>query len=632
MDPEKILEGITPDQKKAIEYVGGHARLLAGPGTGKTHVLTKKVQWLIFKHKIAPADIIALTFTRLAAGQLRNKLKEALDPHGLPAPDVSTLHSFALRQILFNSKSVRELPAPVRIADDWEERYIIQEDIKRALELPRIDAVQELINRLSTDWETLKAEEGGWKDTFPDPRFLGALEQHKAVYGETLRAELVYRLKRALDQSGEFKLDREFKYVLIDEYQDLNACDLAVIRLLSANGSGAKLFVVGDDDQSIYGFRFADPSGIRRFPEDYGAERLDLETCFRCDKEVLLHAEFVASQDVQRLPKKTKSHDKAQEGKVVLIRFADQDKEASGVAAKIKAIVGTGTKPTDIVILSRNKRILEPIKEQLRTLGIKVSSSLESELEETKQFRCVISLLRLVANENDDLALRTLLQVVDNDIGEKKIEAIWKYATSKNIRLSAALKYIQGDPDIIGTPGSKVKAFLDETDVMVKKLREIKSLSELVEQVTSQYCVSDDLGTRISSYFKGLASGEGYQKLEDLLRTVSTSSEMIEQETEPDAVNVLTMHQAKGLTFDVCFIVGAEDEFIPGRGDGEMIGDERRLLYVSMTRARHEVYITYCDRRTGNQRFLGRVGPGGQERRGLTRFLKDSKIKITTTA
>ena len=628
MNPEKILEGITPDQRKAIEYIGGHARLLAGPGTGKTHVLTRKVQWLVFKHNIAPADIIALTFTRLAAAQLREKLKEVLEPHGFPTPAVSTLHSFALRQILFNAKSVRELPAPVRVADDWEERYVIQEDLKTIMGLPKIKGVQDLIHRLSTDWETLKAEEGGWQESFPDPKFLGALDQHKAVYGETLRAELVYRLKRALDHSGEFKLDHEYKYILIDEYQDLNACDQAVIRLLTANGPGAKLFVVGDDDQSIYGFRFADPVGIRRFPEEYGAERLDLETCFRCDKSVLHHAEFVASQDTQRLPKKTKPLEGAQDGTVLLVRYSDQTAEATGVAAKIKGLIDRGTKPAEIVILSRNKRILTPIKDQLKAQGVKVSEALESELEDEKQFRCVLSLLRLVVNESDDLALRTLLQAADNDIGEKKIELLWNYAAGKNIRLSEALRHIKADPDLIGNPGTKVKSFLDDTDASIKKLREIKTLADVVESATAHYCAANELGEKIKAYFKGLVSGEEGQKLEDLLRAISTSSEMIEQETEVDAVSILTMHQAKGLTFDACFIVGAEDEFIPGRGDGEMIGDERRLLYVSMTRARHELYISYCDKRIGSQSFLGRVPERGQVPRNLSRFLKGSTIKI----
>jgi len=112
-----------------------------------------------------------------------------------------------------------------------------------------------------------------------------------------------------------------------------------------------------------------------------------------------------------------------------------------------------------------------------------------------------------------------------------------------------------------------------------------------------------------------------------VVRSIGATSESIEQETAKDAVSVLTMHQAKGLTFDVCFIVGAEDEFLPGRNDGESIGDERRLLYVSMTRARHKLYISFCNKRTGRQKFFGRVGSGGHENRNLTRFLKDSKIE-----
>ena len=624
---ELIFEGITPDQRRAIEHVDGHARLLAGPGTGKTHVLTRKVLWLVLGHGINPNDILALTFTRLAAAQLKHKLQEALQPHGLATPTISTLHSFALRQILHNARTAHELPTPVRVADDWEERNIIQEDLKRILGLARIDEVQTLISRLSADWEMLKAEEAGWRDSFPNPRFIGALEQHKAVYGETLRAELVYRLKRALDQSGDFKLDKEHKYVLIDEYQDLNACDLAVVRSLA--NRGAKLFVVGDDDQSIYGFRFADPAGIRQFPEVYsGAERLDLEVCFRCDKEILRHAEFVANQDVQRLPKKTRARDDATDGKVTLVNFPDQEKEAEGFAAKIKQLIDAGHNAEQIAVLSRSGGILELIKAKLREKGINVSGSLESELEGSKSFRRVLSLLRLKANKNDDLALRTLLQVEDNNIGAGCIEKLWNLASQKNARLSAILLEVKNDPSLIPTFGPRIKAFLEDLERRLGVLSSVDKLSELVERLISECIQEPKLQEQTRSLFSGLISGEETQTLEDLLRAISTSSDKIEQETEAGAVNVLTMHQAKGLTFETCFIVGAEDEFIPGRNDGESIGDERRLLYVSMTRAKHDLYISYCSKRTGNQRFYGRVGAGGQEARNLTRFLKDAKIEI----
>ncbi len=621
-----ILEGVTPDQRKAIEHVTTHARLLAGPGTGKTHVLTRKVLWLVLKQKVAPKDILALTFTRLAAAQLRRDLAEVLKPHDLETPVVSTLHSFALKQILFNSNTIEELPRPVRIADDWEERNIIQEDLKKILEVSHINEVQDLISRLSADWETLKAEEAGWIDSFPNPKFIGALQQHKTVYGETLRAELVYKLKRTLDQNNEFKLDNEYKYVLIDEYQDLNACDLSVIRSLSVEG--AKIFVVGDDDQSIYGFRYASPVGIRQFPEIYeNAERLQLVTCYRCDKTILQQAEFVANQDTQRLPKMTKPRDDAEDGEVVLIQCADQDKEASIVAAKIKQLIDEGIPAEKIVILSRSGAILGPIKAQLISKGVSVSASLEDELSGTKEFRTTLSLLRLLVDEHDALAIRTLIELEKNGLGEKCLSDIWKYSSEKGVRLDVALQEIKNNPSILPASGQKISVFLKKIDDRLNNLKSIEDVPVLIEKITTDYITDESLKEAIKTYFIKLATEIGADKIDKLVKGVSTSSEMIEQETAPNSVSILTMHQAKGLTFDVCFIVGAEDEFLPGRNDTESIGDERRLLYVSMTRAKHKLYISYCTKRTGNQKFYGRVPKGGQENRKLTRFLTDAKIK-----
>lgn len=630
MDPEtidKVLEGVTEEQRLAIEYIDGHARLLAGPGTGKTHVLTRKVLWLVLKHGITPQDILALTFTRLAAAQLRHDLSEVLKPHGIQIPVVSTLHSFALRQILFNSRTVEELPRPVRIADDWEERNIIQEDLKTILGSKRIEDVQELINRLSADWETLKAEEIAWADSFPDPKFLGALQQHKTVFGETMRAELVYKLKRALDQSSEFSLDNTYKYVLIDEYQDLNACDLAVIRALSERG--AKMFVVGDDDQSIYGFRYANPVGIRMFPEIYpGAARLQLSTCYRCDKSIIQQAEFVANQDTQRLDKGTKPRDNAGDGEVVLVQCGDQDKEAEAVAVKIKKLVDEGMAPEKIAVLSRSGMILASIRDRIVSKGVKVSMSIEDELMNLKEYRIALSLLRLIADKEDSLALRSLIQIERNGLGDKCISLLWDMASSKSARLHLILDEIKSNPSLLGSFGPKMKVFLDGVDKRISELKMITDLGKLVEEVIVDRTSDEDIQGKLRTYFTKLIQETGADTVEKLVRNIGVASDMIEQETEPDAVNMLTMHQAKGLTFDTCFIVGAEDEFIPGRNDTESLGDERRLLYVSMTRAKHRVYIFYCGRRTGNQKYYGRVPKGGQETRKLTRFLTDMKIKI----
>lgn len=624
---DKILAGVTDEQRQAIEYVKTHARLLAGPGTGKTHVLTRKVLWLVLKYSVDPKEILALTFTRMVTAQLKHDLREVLEPHNIETPVVSTLHSFALKQILFNSRKVEELPRPVRVADDWEERYIIEEDLKILLGVSRIGEVRDLIQRLSADWETLKADELGWNDTFPNSKFLGALQQHKAVYGETLRAELVYKLKRALEQNTEFNLDNEYKYVLIDEFQDLNACDLAVVKSLSEKG--ATIFVVGDDDQSIYGFRYADPAGIRQFPETYNdAERLLLTTCYRCDKTIIQQAEFVADQDTKRLPKMTKPRDGTADGEVMLVQCVNQDQEASTIATKIKQLTEDGMRPEDIVVLSRNKAILGLIKDKIVAKGVNVSMSLENELTVSNEYRIAISILRLLVNKEDELAMRTLIQFGKNGLGDKCIELLWGYATDKGLRFNVALESVRKDTTAIGSMWNRVIKFTDEIDKHLEGLKKTEELDVLIVKIVNSSVSEEGLREKVKSYIKKIKDETNADTLEKLVKGISIASDMIEQETAPDAVSVLTMHQAKGLTFDTCFIVGAEDEFIPGRNEGEFIGDERRLLYVSMTRAKHKLYISYCGKRTGNQKYYGRVSSKGQEQRKLTRFLADAKLKI----
>ena len=194
------------------------------------------------------------------------------------------------------------MPQPLRIADDWEERHIILEDLKTLLRLHDIGNARELLNALSADWQSLTADEENWELRFPNPQFLAAWREHRMTYGYTLRAELVYQLKKSLEQSGDFRLDDNICHLLVDEYQDLNRCDLAVIHEIVSRG--VELFIAGDDDQSIYGFRKAHPDGIRRFPRDYaGAHDLTLELCMRCDPEILDIGLFVARQDYRRLEK-----------------------------------------------------------------------------------------------------------------------------------------------------------------------------------------------------------------------------------------------------------------------------------------------------------------------------------------
>jgi DNA helicase-2/ATP-dependent DNA helicase PcrA len=619
----------TSDQIEAIDHIGSHARLLAGPGTGKTKTLTRRVLSLILQHNVDPESILLLTFTRLAAAQLKDEIKNVLDPLEKAIPQVSTLHSFALKQILYNSSRIDTLPRPIRIADDWEERYIIQEDLKKVLNLREIGDVQNLINQLSTDWETLRIEEIGWEQQFPNPAFLGAWRSHKDQYGETLRAELVYQLKKQLNQSRDFQLDKEYKHILIDEYQDLNACDLAIVNELAKRG--AELFVAGDDDQSIYGFRFATPEGIRNFEQIYqNSKKMALEICFRCDKSILHSAEFVASLDPKRLPKPTRPKDQAEDGEVLIIGFKDQNHEAEIIAKKIKSLIAKDIKPDQITILLRSDRngsLSKPIIEALKKQSVDVSLTTDSELESNNEYRIVLSVIRLLVDQNDCLAWRTLLQVnKTNGLGDECIKNIWNYAQSKGVRFSVALQKIAESPNELQKFGQKIAKFVSEINKTIVDLKAVQNPIEEITATVERFMIEGDIKEQVKKYFVGILESQEKADLESLIKIVSTSSEYIEQETKENAVNILTMHQAKGLSFDVCFIVGAEDEYIPGRNTGDKEGDERRLLYVSMTRARHKLFISYCNKRIGQQRHSG--SNSGTENRRLTRFLRDSKIPI----
>ena len=371
-------EGLTEEQKIPAMHIGTHARLLAGPGTGKTLALQHHVAFLIDEKKISPDKILALTFTRAAAHELRTRITEILDPEQ-KSPQVATLHSFAFTQLLHNIDRLDSIPKPLRIADDWEEKNIINQDLKIILHY-KLKEIDEKFKLLSADWQTLDADKIDWEKKFVDPKFLGAWQQHREIFGYTLRSELVYQLKRALERVGSFQFDSAYSNLLIDEYQDLNRCDLAIITFF--RDRGVQVYCAGDDDQSIYGFRFAHPEGIRQFDKEFlPFTPLKLETCIRCDKEIINLALFVAKLDPSRIDKPLKPRENAGEGEVRLLRFDDQEEEAKGIATICEYLIEKkGYLPNDIMILMRsdgNGKYSKIIRDRLasKDIPIKIQES-----------------------------------------------------------------------------------------------------------------------------------------------------------------------------------------------------------------------------------------------------------------
>lgn len=626
-------DNLLPEQRTAASHSGTHARLLAGPGTGKTLTLARRVCFLVSKQGVSPRCILAVTFTRAAARELRQRVERELG--GEQCPYISTLHSFALRQLLRNAALITDLPQPLRIADDWEERNIILEDLKILLNLQRINEIRDLMNELSADWQSLMADEADWEKRFPNPRFLGAWREHRQIYGYTLRSELVYQLKKALEQRGDFNLESPLEYLLVDEYQDLNRCDLSIVHEIASRN--VELFVAGDDDQSIYGFRKAHPEGIRRFLRDYkGANELLLEICKRCDCGILDIGLFVAQQDPRRVEKRITPEPGRGQGEVALLRFAGQQAEAVGISKLCSHLIEYhGLSPEDILILLRSDRngiFSAPIRERLEEIGIPVSSATDMPHPFDKaDARAFMAFMRLAVSREDNLAWRTLFQVWCNGIGSGAISAVYDLARNCGASFAQVLLAAHEDASILPRTfqfriSAAIRSVIDKLEELFhgstqKEYETCDRLMEVVRTAAESFIEDIDVREYIMVEIGKAAEAVSATSFEDLVRATEVASEDIQQELEESKVNILTMHRAKGLTAEAVIIAAVEDQYIPGRARGDAIDDERRLLYVSLTRAKHHLFVSYCDRRTGPQRHTGRNS--GKSARSLSQFLAD---------
>lgn len=636
-DGEQIVLSLTdaelygnssPDQQAAIDHFGNHARLLAGPGTGKTETMTRRVLALVNRHGVDPKSVLVLTFTRLAARQLREKIMAELGPLQCAIPSIATLHGFALRQILHNRYVTSVLPSPIRIADDWEQRNVVEEDIKQILALGDVRDAHKLFNLLSADWETLSVDDPSHTAAYPNPQFIGAWKEHQQVFGETLRAELVYQLNRELELNAAFQLDFAYGYVLVDEFQDLNACDLAVIRSLAQRG--AEIFAAGDDDQSIYGFRYASPEGIRRFTKDYApATDLQLSTCYRCDQEILRCCTMVANEDPRRLQKPTSAQTGAAPGIVALWQCRDQCDEAEKIAAECKKLISAGTKAEGIAVLLRsdhNGQLSKPIIDALRASDLPVAKTASVSPDIANGTEQVLALLRLALTEDDSLAMRDLLLLENWQVGPKTLGVLYEMACKQHATFAEIVRMVAHTPEILPRGGKPLAHFIDDLSRRTGAIRSAGALVAQTNLAVSLCNLKPAVLEPVDQHFKLVnAMLDSAASMEDLLRLESGVDSIMEQDDSSRGIRILSMHQAKGLSFDACFVAAAEDEFIPGKSaDKTSEDDERRLLYVSMSRARHELIMTYCNRRTGSQERLG--AHTGRSVHALTRFLRDLKL------
>jgi DNA helicase II / ATP-dependent DNA helicase PcrA len=621
-------DDLSPEQREFASHDARVLRLVAGPGTGKTRVMTRRVAYLIEEGGVEPSSILALTFSRAAARELRERLESLLGAETGDRPGVYTLHAFALRQLLRN-RGAPTLPHPIRIADDHDERHVIEEELS-ALTDARVRDVRREFQNLASDWETLNADEDGWERQHPNPRFLGAWRRHREVYGYTLRAELVYALKKALNEDPDFDLERDYRHILTDEYQDLNRCEIAVIeRLIETE---RHLFAAGDDDQSIYGFRNAFPLGLREFSSSFpGSESGELVECHRCDAEILSMALNVAEQDENRIPKDLRPLDDADDGQVEAFGFRNITHEANGIAQLCRQLVDDAeVKPGDILILLRNDPqgvYSEPIISALR------ERDLEAELPSdplaplaSDRGQELVAVLRLLGDRTDGLAWRQLLRLRRNQIGDGSLLAVYRLADERGERYDVTLQGIAESPDVLehslrNRIAGEVRAINDLLDRLQPCFEDEAQVG--LDAIMTEIGIVDEEGEALIMLLLGLLVDHEDPRVSDVEGALHGSRGNLDEthrSSDPDRIPIMTMHSAKGLTAEAVIVAACEDELVPGRTQGRReLDDERRLLYVSLTRARHFLFVTYARSRQGRQSHLLQVPVA----RTYTRFLSD---------
>jgi DNA helicase-2/ATP-dependent DNA helicase PcrA len=598
----------TREQEAILTHcVGRHARVLAGPGTGKSATLVALVHRLVVGDPVPRVKL--LTFTRAATAELAKKVSE----HPAAAAErPSTIHSFSISALLRNP-GTGDFPQPLRIPDRWEEHQIVHPTLAHRIRV-RVDHLDNLIREMAANWEFLEPHEHPRVDRAERGRFVGAWNEHRQIYGYTLLAELPFALRQALQDHPDLE-GVEYDLLIVDEYQDLNACDLEVLHLISDRG--CSIIAAGDDDQSIYSFRYAAPGGIRRFPDDYPDCGLyPLSVTQRCGRRIIEWAAYVIAGDPDRPRDRPalRCAEGSPDGEVALLAFPGEVAEARGIGDLVQQLIQSNQVPAEeILVLLRgdhNGTFSGPIKRALDDLGIAYSDpdAVERMLAEPDNRR-MLATLRLLVHGRDSLAWASLLLLTPH-IGRTFCDYIYERARVARVQFGEALlaAYRENFPN---APRSANRA-QTLIQVVTAWLAAHPAPAEMPADGWGHWMVQSAGGDVVPE--PSAACIELLHALDGLVEEDQGLGRFMSQITplgkdralaESRGLRIMTMVGSKGLTVRATIVAGLDEGIVP-RPDADL-GEERRLLYVAMTRAKEFLFGTWARQRRGPTARAGRA-------------------------
>lgn len=606
------INSLNPEQKKAVLTTEGPLLILAGAGSGKTRVLTHRIAYLI-EQGVRPFNILAITFTNKAAREMKERVA-AITPQG-DEVWVSTFHSTCVR-ILRREIDKLGYSSNFTIYDADDSERLIKTILKEMNISDKVYPPKSIMSVI-----------GQQKDKLIGPNSYAKLVENdftKKKYAEVYKAyqkhlkdnnaldfdDLIFKCVELFSTNPEVleKWQDKFRYIMVDEYQDTNASQYRLIRLLAEKYNN--LCVVGDDDQSIYGWRGADIHNILDFEKDFkGTVTIRLEQNYRSTENILNAANAVIKNNVIRKTKTLRT--KAEAGSVLSFYKAQSDiEEGRYIAGKITEGVAKGNKYSDYAILYRNNALSRLLEEALIKESIPYRLFGGTRFYDRKEIRDIMGYLKALNNPNDDLSLRRIINVPKRGIGEATIQKIADAAAENGISFYSALLSADAIPEL-KAKAKQLNAFA-ELLVTLKEKSESEKVSDLIE------IILDDTGYRkeleeentdeargrlenlqefVSKAVEFTENTNGEGRLSGFLEEVALVADVDGYTEGADTVVLMTLHSSKGLEFPTVFIAGFEESIFPGyravtSGIPSDMEEERRLCYVGITRAKKELCFT----------------------------------------
>jgi len=596
----------------------------AGPGTGKTYNLIRYVEDLILNKRVQPNDIQVLAFTRTAAKEFSARVENQLGLDPDKSPSVRTLHAYSLLQ-LAKTDALLNLAPFIKVADDFEESQIVIKELASRLQTNGIK-VKKTLREYEDSWNSLEIEKPDWEKEKRRIEFEEELEKIRDDYGFILRGELVYQFKKILDADPNLRKTLAPQFLIVDEYQDLNRCDQTVIKHLYEGGSN--LVIAGDDDQSIFEFRKANPEGIQNFGEiEYPDGALfTLTICRRCPQEVLNYANRLILKSSRRVEKLLKACESQTKGVVECLQFENQEVEAKGIIQLCEYLLyKKGVMSKDILILVSRSHLAS------RILDLALERDLKAKLftkdDPVIKDYCVrraYSLLRANVNKNDAFAIRTWLETTYN-LGNKTLLSFLNWRRQKNLDFIKAINKVKNAEEPLELWMRKVQRSLAELDELTSVLDAKETVPEKIDVIINFQ--NQNQNENLIEFKKRLESITFAKQIKDISAIVNEIQESQAQNDivlDDESIRILTMHSAKGLSSRAVILPGMEEDLMPGITDDNAKDERRRLLYVSITRSKEFVFFTHCRIRSGYQSYLG-TGKGMPFKRRSS-FLDEMRI------